>query len=65
MLLCINPLDLDCPDALWIRMVVAWYDGAERTAEFNSHTAVWYDTGKSSVPIHWVLIRGPEGWFDP
>jgi hypothetical protein len=28
-------------------------------------TAVWYHSGLPPVPIRWVLIRDPEGQFDP
>jgi hypothetical protein len=28
-------------------------------------TAVWYHTGLPPVPIRWVLIRDPQGRFDP
>ena len=56
---------LDCPDTLWTRAVVAWYDGDTRTVEFISHTAVWYHSGKPPVPIRWVTIRDPKHEFDP
>jgi hypothetical protein len=26
---------------------------------------VWYSTGLFAVPVRWVLIRDPEGWFKP
>ena len=54
---------LDRPDTRWTKAVVSWYDGATRTVELNSHTAVWYHTGKPTVPIRWVLIRDPLGQF--
>ena len=44
---------------------MAWYDGATRTVEFTSQTAVWYRSGKPPVLIRWVLIRDPQGAFDP
>ena len=44
---------------------MAWYDGATRTVELTSQTAVWYRSGKSPVPIRWVLIRDPQGSFAP
>ena len=55
---------LDRPDTRWTKAVVSWYDGANRTVELNSHTAVWYHTGKPTVPIRWVLIRDPLHQFD-
>ncbi len=55
---------LECPDAGWTTMSVDWYDGAIRTVEIVSDTAVWYHTGKPPVPIRWVLIRDPLYQFD-
>ena len=55
---------LECPDTSWTSAAVAWYDGAIRTVEIVSQTAVWYHTGKPPVPIRWVLIRDPLQQFD-
>ena len=55
---------LQCPDVCWTTMSVAWCDGAIRTVEIVSQTAVWYHTGKPPVPIRWVLIRDPLHQFD-
>ena len=55
---------LDRPDTRWTKAVVSWYDGANRTVELNSHTAVWYHTGKPTVPIRWVLIPDSLHQFD-
>ena len=55
---------LECHDAGWTRMSVAWYDGAIRTVEIVSQTAVWYHAGKPPVHIRWVLIRDPLHQFD-
>ena len=49
----------------WEQASVAWYDGATRTVEISSQTAVWYHTGKPPVPLRWVLIRDPQGEFAP
>ena len=51
---------LDQPQTTWVSAAVAWYDGATRTVELTSRTAVWYRSGKSPVPIRWVLIRDPQ-----
>ena len=56
---------LDQPQTTWASAAVAWYDGATRTVEITSQTAVWYRSGKSPVPIRWVLIRDPQGSFAP
>ena len=42
---------------------MGWYDGATRTVELTSQTAVWYRSGKPPVPLRWVLIRDPQGAF--
>ncbi len=44
---------------------MGWYDGATRTVELTSQTAVWYRSGKPPVRIRWVLIRDPQGAFAP
>ena len=56
---------LDQPQTTWASAAVAWYDGATRTVELTSQTAVWYRSGKPPVPIRWVLIRDPQGSFAP
>ena len=33
--------------------------------ELTSQTAVWYRSGQPPVTIRWVLIRDPQGTFDP
>jgi hypothetical protein len=42
-----------------------WYGEGKRDVEVTSDTAVWYHTGKPVVPIRWVIIRDPEGDFEP
>ena len=56
---------LDQADVTWAGSEVAWYDGTTRTVELTSQTAVWYRSGKPPVLIRWVLIRDPQGAFDP
>jgi len=45
--------------------IANWYGSGERMVEIASATAVWYSTGLFAVPICWVLIRDPEGAFEP
>ena len=54
---------LNRPDTRWSRVSVAWYNNDTRTVELNSHTALWYHSGKPPVPIRWVLIRDPLRQF--
>lgn len=56
---------LQCPDTSWTRVIVPWYDGAQRLLEIASDTAVWYHSGLPPVPLRWVLIRDPLGEFKP
>lgn len=53
------------PKAIWQSVTLTWYGGKERRVEVTSATAIWYHTGKPPVAIRWVLIRDPEGEFDP
>ena len=54
------------PRTLWKPAKIAdWYGSEDRTVEIASETAVWYSTGLPAVPIRWVLIRDPEGGFEP
>lgn len=55
---------LDAPDTLWTTVVVRWYDGQIRAMELASAMAVWFHFGKTPVPIHWVLIRDPQGKYE-
>ena len=56
---------LDQDRATWTIAAVSWYDGTTRIVELTSQTAVWYRSGKPAVTIRWVLVRDPEGAFDP
>ena len=42
-----------------------WYGGHDYSVEITSQTAVWYHTGLSPVPIRWVLVKDPQGKFEP
>src|SRR5512144_789618 len=54
------------PNTRWTALTVPlWYSQLNRRLELTSGTAVWYHTGKPPVPIRWVLVRDPQGKFDP
>lgn len=53
------------PSTIWQSITVAWYGGTTRTVELASATAIWYHNGLPPVAIRWVLIRDPQGQFDP
>ena len=56
---------LDQSDLTWTVAAVSWYDRTTRTVELTSQTAVWHRSGKPAVTVRWVIIRDPEGAFDP
>lgn len=50
----------------WMSVTVTnWYGARARRVQITSNAAVWYHSGKPVVPIRWVLIRDPEGRFEP
>jgi hypothetical protein len=53
------------PKTTWHSVTLAWYGCTTRTVDLASGTAVWYHAGLPVVPIRWVLIRDPQGKFDP
>ena len=56
---------LDQPATVWTAVMLPWYEGTLCRLEIVSRTAVWYHCGKAPVPIRWVLIRDPQGEFQP
>ena len=49
---------------VWMALTIRdWYGEHRRTIEIASATAVWYHSGKSPLPIRWVVIRDPKGKF--
>jgi DDE superfamily endonuclease len=54
------------PRTVWESTEIAnRYGSEDRTVETASETAVWHSTGLPAVPVRWVLIRHPEGGFEP
>lgn len=56
---------LTAPSTAWQTVNVAWYGGRTACLELASDTAVWYHGGKPPVALRWVLIRDPQGRFEP
>lgn len=56
---------LSDPTTIWQSVTLTWYGGKKRRVEVASATAIWYHTGKPPVTVRWVLLRDPEGVFDP
>jgi hypothetical protein len=54
------------PTTVWTTATVPnWYGEGPRTVEIVSETAIWDHGGLPPVALRWVLIRDPEGDFDP
>ena len=50
----------------WQSITVSnWYGTPERCLEICSQTAVWFHSGQTPLPIRWVLLRDPQGQFEP
>jgi hypothetical protein len=50
----------------WTRLEIEnWYGGKRREIEIYTETSVWYCCRYLPVPIRWVLIRDPQGEFEP
>jgi hypothetical protein len=50
----------------WQRVTVPSGSGeGERIVEIHAATALWRHAGRPIVPIRWVLLRDPQGRFDP
>src|SRR5438067_4981245 len=53
------------PDTAWQPLTVPWYGGAPAVVEVATGTAVWYHGGLPTVGLRWVLLRAPDGRFEP
>jgi len=57
---------LDDPKTPWTTITVApWYGGETREVELSTETCVWDKSGFHPVLIRWVLVRDPQGQYDP
>ena len=53
------------PDTTWETLTVPWYGGGTAQVEVTTGTALWYHRGLPPVSLRWVLLRDPQGQFDP
>ncbi|HLJ34444.1 MAG TPA: transposase [Ktedonobacteraceae bacterium] len=53
------------PATRWQPLSVCWYGKQQRVIEVATATAVWFHNGLPPVAIRWVLVRDPQGQFDP
>ena len=56
---------LNDPTTQWEKHTVSWYGGTTREMEIATGTALWYQSPVPPVAIRWVLIRDPEGSYEP
>jgi hypothetical protein len=47
------------------RVLEHWYGHQSRAVEVYSEICLWGTSGKPYVPIRWVLVRDPNGEFEP
>jgi hypothetical protein len=53
------------PDTVWERLSVPWYGGGTASIDVATGTALWYHPGDPPVALRWVLLRDPQGQFEP
>jgi hypothetical protein len=56
---------LQDPKTVWQKHRLSWYGGTTREMEITTGTALWYQSPVPPVPIRWVLIRDPQGQYEP
>lgn len=57
---------LEDPKTVWTKMTVTpWYGGATREIEIYTATCVWDKSGFHPVVMRWVLVRDPQGQYEP
>jgi hypothetical protein len=57
---------LEDPKTPWTTIAVThWYGGETREVEIYTETCVWYKSGFHPVLMRWVLVRDPQGEYEP
>jgi DDE superfamily endonuclease len=56
---------LSDPTTQWEKHTLSWYGGTTRAMEIATGTALWYQSPVPPVAIRWVLIRDPQGQYEP
>ncbi len=57
---------LEEPKTPWAKMTVAsWYGGETRAIELHTEACMWYKSGFHPVLMRWVLVRDPQGQYEP
>ena len=52
-------------NTVWTTLSLSWYDGQVREMQIASACAIWFHFGKSPLPMRWVLVRDPQGDYEP
>lgn len=52
-------------ETVWHKHTISWYGGTTREMEIATGTALWYQSPIPPVAIRWVLIRDPQGKYEP
>lgn len=45
----------------WKKMTVNWYGGTDKTVEYLCAEWLWYQAGKTPLPLKVVLVKTPDG----
>ena len=53
------------PATAWETLTVPWYGGGTAQVDVATGTAIWYHAGQPTVDLRWVLLRDPDGQFEP
>jgi hypothetical protein len=54
------------PSTAWTTVTIApWYGEAARVLQLASGTGGWTQPNAPVLPLRWVIIRDPDGHFDP
>ena len=53
------------PTTRWEKCTLSWYGGTTREMEITTGTALWYQSPVPPIAIRWVLIRDPQGQYEP
>jgi hypothetical protein len=53
------------PHTPWQKCRLSWYAGGTREMEIATGTALWYQSPVPPLAIRWVLIRDPQGQYEP
>lgn len=56
---------LETPKKKWKKGRVLWYGGEEKEVLYLTGKCLWYRSGSPVIPIQWIIVKDPEGKFEP